>query len=1048
MPEFDDDLTSGYLTHRDRSAQATGPLAEIMAQYGPEAVAAEQPQPEAKPKEEPAATEPQEKPGLLQQGLSTLAWLTRPFGALQEAAIAPIAKNDYRETSVLGLTKEVFQASGSAFVDAMFPNINQPRPNYEGQILDREFPDLPANIRPAAEAFMALVSDPAMLAFPFMKSIRQGLQVGAMQQAEHGPWRQAVENFVSIGPTKDEEAASLRALAQKADSGDSKAGSKLIEAAFSEEDKTKLLETRAKAAIAKSLGDQSAPLVSIVPEEKTTKFLQTKDRELGKYAININLNRVNTAEDVKQLLDETAQHFAGEINEARRGVQSNELTAKLAEEMNMHPVQLLQRRAGQAFNAEEALAARQILVSSGERLMALAQEVRGPEASNLTKITFRKQLALHKAVQEQVSGMTAEAGRALQQFNIPAGSTKLQLRQLDDIITAMGDQDDLTGAMADAILSLKDPAQVAQFAREAGRATTGDILLEVWINSLLSGPQTHAVNSISNSLVALWQIPERLLAAGVNKAFRGNDGVQLSEALGQAYGMLEGAKDGLKAFWQTAKTEQATDVVGKLDLPRQGAISADRLGLSGGLGHAVDYLGRAVRLPGTLLTAEDSFFKSVGYRMELHARAFRQVAQEGLSGKAAALRMQEIITNPPDDIHLAAIDASHYQTFTQPLQGLAKDYQNMANKHPVLRVITPFIRTPTNIMKYFGERSPYALISKTFLADINAGGARRDLAIARMALGSTVMAATAVYAAEGRITGGGPADKRLKGVLHDTGWQPYSIKIGNRYVSYARLEPLGSLLGIAADLAEISGEIGQEDAEKVAAHLAFAVAKNITSKTYLRGLSEAVAVLDDPVRYGEQYIKNLGGTVIPTGMAQAARINDPVLRDTKDLDLIRSMLNQIRSRVPGYSDKLPPRRNLWGEPIQLSGGLGPDIISPFYATTEKDSPASEAMLEHRVKVDLPARHIQNVDLTPDEYDFYTERAGKLAKAEVEKFIATARYAALSDGEDGGKATYLQKIVRGAREQAQAETILQFPELQMTINQRQRDKIQRFKGALQ
>ena len=35
---------------------------------------------------------------------------------------------------------------------------------------------------------------------------------------------------------------------------------------------------------------------------------------------------------------------------------------------------LLSRRQGQAFNAEEALAARQILASSGEQLMALAKK--------------------------------------------------------------------------------------------------------------------------------------------------------------------------------------------------------------------------------------------------------------------------------------------------------------------------------------------------------------------------------------------------------------------------------------------------------------------------------------------------------------------------------------------------------------------------------------------------------------------------------------------------------------------------------------------------
>jgi hypothetical protein len=34
-----------------------------------------------------------------------------------------------------------------------------------------------------------------------------------------------------------------------------------------------------------------------------------------------------------------------------------------------------------------------------------------------------------------------------------------------------------------------------------------------------------------------------------------------------------------------------------------------------------------------------------------------------------------------------------------------------------------------------------------------------------------------------------------------TGWKPWSIKIGNTYCSYNRLDPLGAMLGIAATYA-------------------------------------------------------------------------------------------------------------------------------------------------------------------------------------------------------------------------------------------------------
>ena len=89
--------------------------------------------------------------------------------------------------------------------------------------------------------------------------------------------------------------------------------------------------------------------------------------------------------------------------------------------------------------------------------------------------------------------------------------------------------------------------------------------------------------------------------------------------------------------------------------------------MSGIAGQAVDLMGEFVRLPGRALLAGDELFKSVGYRMELNARAFRQAASEGLEGDDMARRIDEIIRNPPEDVRLASIDAGRYQTFTKPL---------------------------------------------------------------------------------------------------------------------------------------------------------------------------------------------------------------------------------------------------------------------------------------------------------------------------------------------------------------------------------------------
>ena len=64
---------------------------------------------------------------------------------------------------------------------------------------------------------------------------------------------------------------------------------------------------------------------------------------------------------------------------ATRGRVSQAETERLAAELGVTPDKLLTRRKGQALNAEEALAARQILAKSDNELVNLAKRIKGLE---------------------------------------------------------------------------------------------------------------------------------------------------------------------------------------------------------------------------------------------------------------------------------------------------------------------------------------------------------------------------------------------------------------------------------------------------------------------------------------------------------------------------------------------------------------------------------------------------------------------------------------------------------------------------------------------
>lgn len=789
-------------------------------------------------------------------------------------------------------------------------------------------------------------------------------------------------------------------------------------------------------------GDPKKPLVFPAKKEEAEAFFRLRVEETPEKAVNINLARIESPDDVKKVIAKVGKLYEPGIQAARRETVTNIETRRLADDLGMGPEDLLSRRAGQAFNAHEALAARQILEASGQKLVELAKKAQAPDASDMDKFVFRKHLNLHYGIQAEVSGMTAEAGRALQAFRILATGDAAKLKQIQEFLDNM-DTRQVTDDMAEKIAALETPQEIGTMVRQMKKARTSDVLLEAWINGLLSGPQTHAVNTLSNSLVALWQIPERLTASFFGRILPGRQEIVEREALAQAYGMVEGFKDGLRLMGRVLKTGEPTDPIGKIEARKYRAISAESLELSGTTGRAVDMLGNIIRVPGRMLMAEDELFKSVGYRMELNARAIRQVMAEGLKGKEAAARIKNILNNPPDDIHIAAIDAARYQTFTNQVTGLAAHLQRAAIENPALRLIVPFIRTPMNIVKFGAiDRTPLGLLTKRIRGEIKAGGAQRDLALARMSLGSGIMAAVACIAAEGHITGAGPSNPAMRSLMYDTGWQPYSIRIGDTYYAFNRLEPLGILFGLAADFSEIAGQVGDGEADNLASQIVMAISKNVTSKTWLRGISELLNVMSDPDRYKKRYIERFFGTLIPTGVAQIERVVDPELRQ------VNFMLDQIKSRIPGYSDDLSPRRNLWGEVIVLGGGLGPDIISPVYTSKKRDGPASEELIRLQLPVSMPSKVAHGVELTSQQYDRYLVLAGNEAKhpktnlglkETLEQLIETDKYQRESDGPDGGKASMILTHVYAFRALAREILLEEFPELSDSLRMAREEK---------
>lgn len=748
--------------------------------------------------------------------------------------------------------------------------------------------------------------------------------------------------------------------------------------------------------------------------DKANRFLDSDLSKIEIPAEGVNpgnyVNYLITSNDAKQAMLSAAEINKSQVDKATRGVVTHEQTEVLAQNLGLTSEELIKRRSGRAFNAEELEAAKSLMAAASENLSALANKVKN--GSEADKALFYTQFEEFSKIQAQFLGARAEAGRAL---NILGKQTGPEIAKASALKKILEERAGNLGVdeLADLVSSLDDPAQVAKFARDIYKPTKGQALIEIWKGaSLLTSPRTHAVNVLSNLLTATTRIPERTIGAGLGK-LHGGEKMYFREATAQAFGAIQGAIDGARLAAKTLIEGPTAETAAKaIDIGRINAFTGETFGLTGTTGKIADVVGEAGRLSFRFLGAEDEFFKSVASRMELNALATRQGIKEGKSGKLLNERVQELVNDPTPELQKAAKDFSLDSTFNKELGFYGKISSKFLQEYPVAQIIVPFLRTTLNIFKFTAERTPLALFSKSIREDIKNGGIARDNAIAKIMVGTGLSTWAAYQAFNGNITGGGPSDPDLKRSLLDVGWQPYSIKIFDKYYAYNRLEPVGTFFGVAADMVEINKAANEDEKAKIPTMIAASIAKNISSKFYLSGITDVVNVMSDPDRYGDRYINKLAGTVIPTGIADIARSEDPIIRDTQ------TALDAIKNRIPGKSQELLPRRNAFGEPLKSSEG-GLSAFNPIKISKVKDDKVYQEITRLKVDIPLPQKQVFGVKLTPQQYDKYSSESGGVAKQALDTLVNKPEYDVLPDW---AQRELIKKIVDGSRTAVRGELI--------------------------
>jgi hypothetical protein len=245
---------------------------------------------------------------------------------------------------------------------------------------------------------------------------------------------------------------------------------------------------------------------------------------------------------------------------------------------------------------------------------------------------------------------------------------------------------------------------------------------------------------------------------------------------------------------------------------------------------------------------------------------------------------------------------------------------------------------------------------------------------------------------DGTITGSGPVDSKERALLLAQGWQPRSIKIGGTYYGYGRIEPIATILGLFADFFEIRKYINENKANKLAGMIAKSLQNNALDKTFFTGIMSLINAANDPDRYGQNWIQQMAGSVVPSLVAGTARAVDPNVREAK------SIIDAVKVRIPFLSKTVEPRLRAFGEPAQKPGTVISRLLSPVPISKETKDPVYDELSRLGMTIGRPTMNIGGKKVDQETIRRLTEAAMPEVRKMALMIITSPLYQNLKDDE--------------------------------------------------
>ncbi|MHC4885325.1 MAG: hypothetical protein ACYTGH_09600, partial [Planctomycetota bacterium] len=579
-----------------------------------------------------------------------------------------------------------------------------------------------------------------------------------------------------------------------------------------------------------------------------------------------------------------------------------------------------------------------------------------------------------------------------------------------------------------------EKTQEAMRAKRSLDAGAFDALYEYWINSILSGPQTHLAN-IMGTGYAVWEATTvRTAEALVNSAQSVVTGHSIEGApdLGELRyawaGMGNSVSKAVHNAVTSFRSERPTFELQFTENPETKLEQGFQPGAIDG------WEGRVIRIPSRVLLATDEFFKTLMWHGMVGGFAYRAARDRGLKGDAMTQAVREEVDNPRSESGFKALAWARDKVFQDRealrktpwlgtmVQGLEHVQSLDTTMARFMQFLVPFIGTPGNLARIgIARLTPFG-IPVTIAKSLSTANVRRGKSTSDWyyesnseALHDVVNNAISVvmfYALaqivsdrdeDGRpwITGSGAAYSRKGEKAHEyRNYPPFSIRRGDEWFSYKRIDPFSTAIALMVDASVAIDDLsrGKKKGE-VWKRYAQSLMNQFSDKTYMRAIGDLmIGLQQDWTTAGGRWASTWATGFSPAILRQGLAASDDQIRNYKpdaDEGFLGFAPRRVGQRMLPIASLAPaPRRDPWGRPIQKPEGspaftwLG-RYLSPFQQTDTSSATKLDGLINtwnyqnpnDQYYVSVPPRSVKHkgemIDMNEAEYDRFLQRRGEL-----------------------------------------------------------------------